>query len=287
MYLVSSTPTSPVVSQRLLRAELRKLRRATGRSATDVADALGWDPSRLTRLETTAQAPKRLVVTALLDELDVHGEPRTRILTLVDLARGHGWWDPYRSSLSTGFLTYLGHEDAADLIHLYEPDTLPGLLQTEDYTRALVATRHPHLDGQTIEELVAVRASRQLRLQGTAPVRLWAVLGEAALRYQVGGKDVMRAQLDHLLAMAQTRHVTVSIARFDQGAPIAKGPFTILTFVEAIPDVAYLENAGRDQWLDREEDVAVHRETWERMLAAGTKYDATIDTIKDAIAALA
>lgn len=283
---MSGIPVSPAISQRLLSAELRRLRRTTGRSAADVASALGWDETRLTRLETTSRVPKPDAVTDLLDELGVHGEPRERVMLLVTQARRRGWWDPYKTALSRNFLTYIGFEDAADLIHIYAPDTIPGLLQIEPYTRALVASRHHDLDPETADKLVAVRTARQRRLEEPEPVRLWIVLGEAALRHQVGGRDVMRAQLEHLLAMAQTRHVTVSVARFDQGATLAKGPFTILTFAADISDVAYLENVGGDEWVEVDDKVAVYRSLWERMLIAGTKYDATIETIKEAIKAL-
>lgn len=280
-------PASPVVNQRLLCRDLRNLRIATGRSAADVAGALGWSESRVTRLETTSQAPRPASVAALLDELGVQGQRRDRVIGLANRARVQGWWHPFRGSLSAAFLTYIGFEDAADLIHTYEQDSIPGLLQTEDYTRALIAARHPRLDSETVDQLVAVRTTRQKRLEHSAvPVRLWAILGEAALRYQVGGPNVMRTQLEHLLAMAQTRHVTLSISRFDQGAPLAKGPFAILTFVEDIPEVAYLESVGDDQWVEDDDEVAGYRETWERMLIAGTKYDATLEAIKEAISAL-
>lgn len=277
----------PPASPSLIGLELRSLRESTGRTAADVAAALNLAPSTLSRLETSSQAPRRSTVTALLDELGVHGRRRDQVLALLKQTRRQGWWTPYRTSLSTAFFAYIGHEDAADLIHVFEPDTIPGLLQVEDYTRALTSARHPGLDGEAIDQVVAVRAARQKRLDGPAPVRLWVVLGEAALRYQVGGRAVMRAQLEHLLAMARTRHVTVSIARFANGAPLAKGPFTVLTFPEDLPDVTYLETVGDDQWVVDGEDVRVFRDLWERLLAAGTKYDETIATIEEAISALA
>jgi hypothetical protein len=276
---------SPTVRRRRLASVLRDLRDTDGRSSVEIARELGWShQSRVTRLEHAEglTLPKPAEIGRLLDVYGVTADQREAILTLASECREHGWWEPYKGVLAGPYGTYIGLEAEASLLRNYEPLLIPGLFQTEAYTRALIAARHPDLPADTVDNLVAVRAARRAHLlYGDDPARVWAVIGEAALRLQVGGPAVMADQLEHLHTLAQMPNPTIVVVPATQGMPPAYGPFVILTFVDSggDPETVFLEGAIGDRWVEDEPEVGGFVLGWERLLAVALERNDTLAMI--------
>ncbi len=198
----------------------------------------------------------------MVDLLTLYGvtsaEDRERFVTVARQANAPGWWRKYGDVLPNWFETYLGLEQAASVIRTYEPQLVPGLLQTEDYARALMLLRHLHVSVGEIERRVALRMARQAFLSQSGAPDLWVALDEAALRRPLGGQNVHRAQLQHLIEIAQLPNITLQIVPFDAGGHVAAGgPFTILRFSDpGLPDVVYLEQLTSAVYLDKKRDTA-------------------------------
>lgn len=255
--VVAVNRISPTLRQRRLGMVLRELRTEDGRSAEQVADDLGWSRQKVTRLETAPRKPIVVEIVKLLDTYRVNEPRRSEVLELVRQARQRGWWDSWRSQISKDYDTYIGLETEARTLRTWETATIPGLLQTADYARALILARRPDMDPGDLEARVQVRTARQEQLLlGPDPVRLWAVMSEGTVRRMVGGEAVMREQLEHLRKMSELPNVAVQVLPFSAGAAPAQGPFVILDFAEpADPEVVYLETAGGALWVEDRDQV--------------------------------
>lgn len=268
---------SPTLRQRRLGMVLRELRADDGRTAAEVARALGWSPTKVMRLEAAPRKPIVKEVIRLLDAYGV-GEPRRgEILQLVAQARRRGWWDTYRTQISKDYDAYIGLEAEARSVRTYEIGNIPGLLQTPAYARALVTARRPDMPAADVQARVNVRTARQKQLlTGPDPVRLWAVIGEGVLHRMVGGPAVMREQLEHLLASSELPSVTLQVLPYSAGAAPAQGPFVILDFQEpADPEVVYLETPAGAMWIEDRGYVAVYMVDFLRLVEAAASEDHT------------
>jgi transcriptional regulator with XRE-family HTH domain len=238
---------NPVVQQRRLRSELRKIRDKTGRTQKDVADALDWSVSKLIRIETGAVGISKTDLIALLHYYDVTDQKRVNdLLETARISRQSAWWDKYREQYGSQFITFLAYEASARLIRQFHVLTIPGLLQTRAYAEAVIESFGTPPDRVSMG--VDIRLKRQeLFDQENAP-QLFFILDEAVIRRQVGGPDVMREQLLRLKELNRRPNVQVQIARFDIGAYIGmKGSFTVFEFPYEEQDYAVLlEYAHRD-----------------------------------------
>ncbi|RAY15574.1 transcriptional regulator [Actinomadura craniellae] len=248
----------PTVVRRLLGARLRRLREAGGVTGEAAGEAIRASASKISRLERGRVGFKERDV---LDLLRLYGfddeTEQAGLLELVRQSNTPGWWHHYGDVLPDWYESYIGLEEAAALIRCYEPQSVPGLLQTEAYARALLRLSHPGATTEQIERRVALRMTRQQLLTRTDAPKVWAVMDEAALRRPMGGTDVMRAQLERLLELEELRNVTLQVVPFDTGGhPAISGPFTILRFSEPdLPDIVYLEQLTGAVYLDKREDV--------------------------------
>jgi transcriptional regulator with XRE-family HTH domain len=196
---------SATVRHRRLAAQLRQLREAAGMTQEDVAERTGKDRSTLYRLETALQRPQRSTLIQLMDIYGVDQQRRAELLSLLKESAQRGWMQPYRSELPEVYSDYIGFEDEARSISNYESLFVPGLLQTEDYARAVIRGTLPHASPDQVENRVLARMERQAGLSRENPPRLWAIMDEAAARRQVGGPQVMAAQLARLRQAAACR----------------------------------------------------------------------------------
>jgi len=258
----------PAVLRILLGTQLRRLREARRISLDDAGRVIRASGSKMRRLETGRMSFKDRDIVDLLTCYGVADEEQRSVLrTLARSASAQGWWHDYCDVLPGWFEAYIGLEEAATSIRAYEIQFVPGLLQTEDYARAVTLLGHASAPADEIERRVRLRMSRQTLLTRPHPSHLWAVLDEAALRRPAGRPGVMRGQLKHLMEVADRPNVTIQIIPFQFGGHAAAGgPFSILRFAEPdLPDVVYLEQLTSALYLDKRETVEHYLAVMERL----------------------
>jgi hypothetical protein len=202
-------------------------------------------------------------------------------VTLVREANQSGWWHSFSDAMPNWFQTYVGLEEAAALIRTYQVQFIPGLLQTEDYARAIVLLNRPHMETSELERRINLRMRRQkLVADGDGP-RLWAVVDEAALRRPVGGPAVMKAQIQRLIDAADMPNVVVQVMPFRFGGHAAEsGAFTILRFPEQdLPDVVYLEQLTSALYLDKRDDVDQYVQVMERLSVDSLTPESSVELL--------
>jgi hypothetical protein len=244
------------------------MRERRGVTRAEAAKVIHGSESKISRLELGRLSFKDSDVRDLLTLFGVTDPGRREaLLTLARDANAPGWWHSYNDVLPTWFERYVGLESAASLIRTYEVQFIPGLLQTEEYARAITRAGLPGRASDTadddIDRRVDLRATRQQIL--THPdTRLWAVIDEAALRREIGGRRVMQAQLGHLLELQSDPNITIQIMPFGFGGHVAQvGAFSVLRFAELdLPDVVYLEHLTGALYLDKREDTDRYHEVF-------------------------
>ncbi|MGB6453901.1 MAG: helix-turn-helix transcriptional regulator [Streptosporangiaceae bacterium] len=262
----------PTVRRRRLGSELRRLRESHSIKLEEVADRLGLAPSTLSRIET-GKAPTRTAYLNVLLELYGVYDPGQRQVMLEMARDGHlrGWWAVWDGVLPTGFGIWFGLEAEAASLRVYEAQVVHGLLQTEDYARAVMSTVRRDQTADEIERLVRLRMQRQDVLHRHQPLDLWVILDEAVLRRMAGQSRVMREQLEHLGEASQWPNVTLQVLGFGCGMhPALGGSFTIVEFPERLdPDVVYTEGvAGQPYIEERDLEVRAQSETFDLLRAS-------------------
>ena len=250
--------SGPTVLRLALGVQLRRLREASQVTAEDAAKAIRATQSKISRLERGRSAARQRDVADLLSLYGVTDEAeREQLLALARQASAPGWWQQYSDILPRWLELYIGLERAASIIRTYEVQFVHGLMQTEDYARAVILISRAHAPAEEIDRRVSLRMRRQQLLTQPGAPELWAVLDEAALRRPPDGPAVMRTQLEHLLQLTDLPNVTLQIVPFRAGPHAAAGgPFTILRFPEPdLPDVVYLEQLNSALYLDQRDDV--------------------------------
>jgi transcriptional regulator with XRE-family HTH domain len=268
---VAETASGPTVLRMLLGGQLRKLREAAGITPDDAGYEIRASRSKISRLEHGRVGFKERDVADLLTLYGVTdvGE-RRHLLRLAERANSPGWWARYDDVLPDWFETYVGLEQATSLIRTYELQFVPGLFQTEDYARAVTILGHRAAPAEEIDQRVSLRLQRQEILARGEPVpKVWAVIDESALRRPLGGREVMRAQLRHLIELTDSPQVTLQIMPFDRGGhSAAGGSFAILRFADAdLPDIVYIEQLTGALYLDRPEELDHYREVMNSLSA--------------------
>src|ERR1700761_6802789 len=227
--------SSPTVKRRRLAAELHACRELADLTIDDVADELEWSAAKISRIENARVRVLPRDVKHLLRTYGVaENSPEWELMiTLARESHQKGWWHADGDTLGESFRTYVGLEAAAATLRTYESECIPGLLQTEDYARAIIGAALPPGTEEGIEKNVAVRMARQARLMGDEPPELWAVVNEGGIRRLVGGATVMRPQLDRLIELSHLPHVTLQVIPFGAGAHAAMdGSFMVVGFAE-------------------------------------------------------
>jgi transcriptional regulator with XRE-family HTH domain len=272
----------PTVPRRLLGAQLRRLREERRITLEDAGSVIRASGSKMSRLETGRVSFKDRDIADLLTFYEVTDEQqRAALRELARTASGHGWWHDYSDVLPSWFEAYIGLEEAATSIRTYEIQFVPGLLQTEDYARAVTLLGHQEAPAAEIGQRVGLRMARQGLLTKPQPMHLWAVLDEAVLRRPAGRPGVMRRQLQHLLQVAERPNVTIQVIPFAAGVHAAAGgPFSIMRFAERdLPDVVYLEQLTSALYLDKREGVDHYMAVMDRLCLEATPAASTAKII--------
>jgi transcriptional regulator with XRE-family HTH domain len=273
----------PTVLRILLGAQLRRLREARRLTLGDAGDAIRASHSKISRLETGRVGFKDRDIADLLTLYGVTDEEeRETLRALARRANVPGWWHDYSDVLPAWFEPYVGLEEVATQIRAYQVQFVPGLLQTEDYARAVTLLGHASDPPKEVEQRVGLRMARQAVLARPDPPNVWFVLDEAILRRPIGTPDVMRAQLRHLLESADRPNVTIQIIPFQAGGHAAAGgAFSVLRFAEPdLPDVVFLEQLTSALYLDKPDSVQSYLLVMERLCLEAASPDDSADTIK-------
>ena len=257
---------NPTVLRILLGAQLRRLREAKRITLEEAGDVIRASHSKISRLESGRVAFKDRDIVDLFVHYGVTDGAQIQALRGVAArANSRGWWHDYSDIMPAWFEEYISLEEAAVRILGYEVQFVPGLLQTEEYARAvtLLAYSNP----REISRRVSLRMARQARLTAAQPVNLEVVLDEAALSRPIGGPSVMRAQLEHLIEMSQRPNVTIQVLPFKVGGHAAAGgPFSVLQFAESdLSDIVFLEQLATAQYLEKPDMVRTYLAVMDRL----------------------
>ena len=265
----TTRPKPPTVRLRRLAAELRRLRAGAELSRENVEERTGINEATLYRIETARARPQRRTLVALLDLYDVTDPQRADLLTISRGAEHQGWLQPYHSELPEEYTAYISFEAEAQSVRNYESLYIPGLLQTEDYARAGMVGGLPTASHTVVDQRVQARLERQALLTRDNPLQLWAIVDEAAIRRVVGGPQIMKAQLKHILEAAQAPNVTFQIISYDKGAhPGMSGSFVHMGFDDPLdPELVYIDTLAGDLFLEADADVRRYKLMFEHLQA--------------------
>lgn len=245
-----------MVRRRRVGMLLRQYRNAARLTAQQVADELDCSLSKVTRMETAKVPLQRRDVRDMLTMYGVTDEQRQEIVDLLGDDKSPRWWHAYNGLITLKYSNLIALEADAAQLRWYEPQVIPGLLQTESYARSTI--RHTRLKAapRDVETRVEVRMTRQKLLTKEKPVRLIAVLDEAALRRRIGDASLMRAQYERLVEAAELPNVELRVLTFDRPSACTTGPFTLIDFPDpADPTVVYVESAAGDQTVEKPNEV--------------------------------
>ncbi len=252
---------SPTLGRRVLATELKTLRQAAGLTHVDVANRLGWQQGKVSKIENAGQGAGIEVVIALADVCEASPGLRDRLIELARTAHGRGWWESYRDVLGPSWRTYIGLENGADVIWCFGTEAVPDLAKTPDYAASTLGVLPLAAEGATVTRRSQVLRERQRHLVERRVVELNLVLTESALRRAVGGPRVLREQLEHLFVLSGRSAVTVRVLPFSVGALPVVGPFTILGFRQALyPEVVFTPREGGGTCSEAVGEAAAYRE---------------------------
>jgi transcriptional regulator with XRE-family HTH domain len=258
----------PTVRRMLVGAQLRRLRTEMGLSREEAGETIRASEWKIHRLENGQVGFKERDIIDLLRLYEVTDPDEVAaFLLLTREANTPGWWQHYGDVLPRWFRTYVDLESAATLIRTYEGQFIPGLLQTDDYIRAVIGGAQLEESSEEMGRRVRLRMARQTLLTREHPPRLWAVVDEAALRRPVGGPEVMRGQLERLIDASKLPNVTLQVLPFAVGAHSGMpGAFSILRFADPeLPDVVYLEHLTNAVYLDKRDEVERYLDVMESL----------------------
>ncbi len=256
----------PTVLRILLGTHLRRLRESKGITARQAAASIRASESKISRIELGRNAIREIDVLDLLTLYGVSPAEREQLLTIAEQANRPGWWHRYNDILPEWFQAYVGMEEAAQAIRLYEPQFIPGLLQTEPYTAAVISLGDFPIEDR--ERHVILRKERQRRFR-EGHLRLWVILDEVALRRPLAGIPAQIDQLRHLHDMCAARTLTLQVIPYGAGGHAAPTGFSMLRFADPeLPDVVYVENLTSALYLDKQVEVDRYMLAMERMSLA-------------------
>lgn len=283
--------TGSTVPRRQLGRYLRDLRGQCRLTVRAAADALEWSDAKIWRIETGQSSMRALDVEQMCRIYGAPADLTEALMALAKETKSKGWWVSYSDVIPEGFDVYIGLEEAAARLLWYESELVPGLLQVEDYARAVIRVHRPDFDDREIERRVQLRIARQtLITRVTAPPELRVVLNESILRRTVGGKDAMAAQLTRLVEISGLPTVSLKVMPFDAGthAGVTSGPFVVLDFPRngngqrSEPTTVYVDGFTGALFLDKPREIDRYNTAFNGIWAAALDEAASRDLIDKA-----
>ncbi|MET9437146.1 helix-turn-helix transcriptional regulator [Streptomyces sp. NPDC006551] len=281
---IGTLENNPTALKLILGGKLRELRSAAGLEPADVDARLGFSRSKTSRIELGRHGCKPADAMALLALYGVTDGARSEeFLRLVRQSRQAEWWRSFSDVLSDFFAPLVALEGAAALIRSYEPFYVPGLLQTPGYTRAVVRSGPGRLLPHEIQRRIELRQERQRQLDREGGPRLWAVIDESVLLRTVGGPEVMREQLEHLIDLMGRSRVTLQVAPLDVTAAIGVGTgVTYLRFaLRDLKDAVYIEHLTDSTFSQKPADVEQYRDMLDRLSACALTPAASLERVRE------
>ena len=269
--------TGPTVRRMILGTQLRRLREHAQINRAEAGYSIRGSDSKICRLELGRVRIKKRDVTDLLALYGVT-DPAERepFIALVEQCNQPGWWHRYNDLMPKWFEDFVGLEEAAARIQTYELQFVPGLLQTEGYARAVASHGRPEQANDDVERMVALRLRRQKVLMGPRAPRLWTVIDESVLHRPLGGRNVLRAQIDRLLELTTMPHITLQVVPYDRSGHAAECSFTLLRFTEPeLPNIAYVEHLAGALYLEKLDEIEIYSRAMDRLAVDAETPDIT------------
>lgn len=263
---------SPAASGWRLAAELRRLRERAGMTGIEVAERLEWSGAKVSRIELQRTGVKRADLDRLLDLYQVVEPLRSELLALADEAAGKGQLEAVTAGFPAEYAEYVKAEAEASSVWNWEPQIVPGLLQIPDYIRAAMSgwqTMFARPPGD-VERRIETRLVRQQRLYGEPPLELTAIVDESVLYRRYGDSEVLRRQLDQLVADSQRPNIDLRVLPFAGSHPISTGAFAYMRFPRVhqvtLPDLVSVEHLDGTYYLEEEEDTYRYRVAFQNLM---------------------
>jgi hypothetical protein len=271
--------SSPTVKRRRLAAELRHHREAASLTIDEVAEQLEWSTAKISRIENARVSVLPRDVKFLLRTYDLseNDDAWEVLLTLARESRQKGWWQQYGEAVPDWFEVFVGLEAEAATIWGYDAEFVPGILQTEEYARAVHRAQLIIATEDEIDRLVRVRMARQELLTSDDAPQVWLILNEAVIRRVVGSAQIMREQLSRLIDASKLPNVTLQVVPFAGGAhPAMDGSFKLLGFPEpSDPNIVYIEYHTGALYLEKAAEVQRYSLTFDHLRATALSVDAS------------
>ncbi|MFE6591129.1 helix-turn-helix transcriptional regulator [Streptomyces sp. BB1-1-1] len=270
----------PTTRRRQLGADLRRLRELKGLTLEEAGSRVGISKATLSRYETKEGTVKWPAVDALCREYGATDEERQALVELAKGAKIQGWWRSLADSIPESMNLMLTLEDEVVREDHYACMYVPGLLQTRAYAEAVHRASEVECEEREVQHMVDIRMKRQELLERDEPPHIWCVIDEAAIRRQVGGREIMRGQLAHLLTMAQRPHITVQVLPFARGAHAAAvGSFATLRGQTPELDVVYVDLLGGGLFMEKPEELARYRLAFQYLSAQALDFESSAELI--------
>lgn len=262
------TSGGPTVRRIILGTQLRRLREESGISRADAGYAIRGSESKISRLELGRVGFKERDVADLLTMYGVTDQAeRDQILELAKQSNERGWWHRYNDLMPAWFQDYVGLEESTSRIQTYELQFIPGLMQTKAYAQAVHSKGRPEQLTEDVNRWVDLRLRRQRILHRPGAPKLWAVIDESVVHRPIGGRRVLREQLEHLLELTKLSHISLQIVPYALSGYAAECSFSMLRFAEPeLPNVVYLEHLSGALYLDRLEEIEIYSRVFDRLM---------------------
>ncbi|GAA2083895.1 helix-turn-helix transcriptional regulator [Streptomyces albiaxialis] len=275
---------NPDVAGKILGMYLRGLREQRGMQIREVKECIRASVSKISRLERGESPAKEADVFDLLHFYGVRDQQQlAAVQELLRHSRELPWWEQYSDVLPGWLRRLISMEGQADQLRMYETHSVPGLLQTPDYARALVCGGLRGAEGDEVERRVRLRMDRQRLLTGPVAPRVLALLDESVLQRTFGGPAVMRDQMRHLLDLSAQEGINLRVIRFDCGFAAPTSAFTYLTFAPGgLSEMVYLERAGGASYLSKPAEVESFRRTLEQLQEAAERRRPSMEMLREA-----
>lgn len=277
---------NPTIRQRWLARQLRELRSTAGLTHADAARALGSAESKIGRIENAQSGIRLPDLRALLDAYNVtDAQLRSEMEDLARETRRKGWWSRYTNAVASMYTAYVAAEwDAAELYNV-ETNLVPGLLQTPEYTEAVIRLQSPDFTAEAVEAQIKVRAERRQILERNEPLHLWVIISESVLYHRVAGRDVMKGQLEELGASSHRQTVDLQVLpREDPMNACLFGPFVIMSFPRSVEtDVVYTESPTSALYYEDASDVETYTTLFRRLNMAAANVSKSRALIREAL----